>query len=377
MKPSELLQVPGIDLAQARSLLLRTEYIDSVGWKTSNEEPQASDVERTAAVAPVQFAAHEKIKIPDSPPIEGACSTTVHRFVYAAAAAARLNTELVREAHRQNSWPRNFAGVSISNIDGFHSREEAFQRKGHRGRWYSALMSDVLLPALRAIATDSGEGGAADDEAPRAAAQLDQDGLPIKGRLTGWINANGAHAYNCLHDHGQPDDVPWSLVYFAASGGDMEASVASSDGKNDSGTRLASRGLAEGPATAQTAAATDRGAAANAATDIAAGCLLLTTRPDPSSARRCYLEVRPTAGELWCFPGYMLHAVMPRKLRGEAGLLEAVGSAFDKRASRVSIACNVYMVSSADRDARIGHREGPGNAHRDACWWEGVSCMSR
>ena len=81
--------------------------------------------------------------------------------------------------------------------------------------------------------------------------------------------------------------------------------------------------------------------------DDGRGALLLTTRPEPTSRRRDYLSVRPTPGELWAFPGTMEHAVLPRRLTSEP---TAAGGAL-----RVSVAVNVYPISSPHRDAVIGH----------------------
>jgi len=207
-----------------------------------------------------------------------------------------------------------FSGVEISNVNGFHSSEESFLRHGCQSRWYSALLSDVLLPALRIIGPEG---------VHPAEVSLDSDGIPTEGRIAGWINANDACAYNCMHEHGQPDDVPWSLVYFVASGEDT----------------------AKATADQPTAKPADDG-----------GALILTTRPGPSK-QRSYLAITPTPGELWCFPGYMSHAVMPRELRKDvwAVLLGLGGGGVAQRGLRVSVACNVYVQSSPDRDYRIRH----------------------
>ena len=62
----------------------------------------------------------------------------------------------------------------------------------------------------------------------------------------------------------------------------------------------------------------------------------------------------PAAGELWCFPGHLLHAVMPRELLDGAG--GSSGAATHRRGLRISVAFNVYCKSSPFRDASIGYR---------------------
>ena len=359
-----------VDFVEARSLLLRTVFDEGVGWKTLDTTP-APAVATTVTgqqPPPSQFALHEELVFRNEP--SGSSEMTVHRFVCETAVSMRLNAALLYEAHAQSSWPmRALNGVSISNVEGFHSSEESFVRAGDADDyWYSALLAEVLLPALRTI------GPAAEDG----------DELPEGSRIAGWLNVSGPHAYNRLHHHG---DAVWSLVYFVASG-DTQAPVA-----------------ADQPADYVPPGFNDDASAAG-------GGLLLATHPDPHSGQTAFLTVPPLPGELWCFPGHLPHAVLPRELRQAAaapapssaqaaaqataqataaavlapakaslGVLGTLGGyLIGERGEeqpplprkRVSVACNLYATSSPYRDMRIGHDRATSKRrisqhHRDCC----------
>lgn len=366
-----------VDFAEARSLLLRTIYDDTTGWKTHDKTPIPAAASRVSGQLqpPSPFALHEELVFRNEP--SGSSEVTVHRFVCESAVSMRLNAALLQEAHAQSSWPmRALNGVSISNVEGFHSSEESFVGAGEAddGYWYSALLAEVLLPALRTI------GPAAEDS----------DGLPEGARIAGWLNVSGPHAYNRLHHHG---DAVWSLVYFVASGDTTQAPVVPAD---------------------QPAAGTPAGSVPSSPTDddsVAGGGLLLATHPDPDTGQSAFLAVPPHPGELWCFPGHLPHAVLPRKLRpavaapapasaqaaaqataqataqavlapakASLGVLGTLGGyLIGERGEletpprkRVSVACNMYATSSPYRDARIGHDRATGKRRisqrqRDCC----------
>lgn len=292
-------------------------------------------VSRESRTPPPGFGLHEVLRLPGSP-------GPVHRFVHSA--SAELNAQLLREATTQAGWPRSIFGVEISNVDGFHSAEQSFT-PAQPSDWYHALLSDVLIPAMRNLAlaegSTPGKGG------------LDADGLYREGRIAGWLNVSGARAFNRLHAH--PEST-WALVYFVASGDETAAAAAPDlDG-----------------------VASD--AECDHRADLLAGALLLTTQPDPASNRRSYLPVCPTPGELWCFPGTMQHAVMPRVLPSSpADLCAALsGRKSSEEAYRVSVAVNVYPESSPHRDTVIGHRPDRGS-HKDRdctniMTWDAFAC---
>ncbi len=300
----------------------------------------------------------------------------MHRFVTAPMAAATLNAQLEREAAYQHQWPVAWwTGEKKSNSGGYHSREEALYRSSHgESRWYDALLAQVILPALRSIASDASGGKTApheaqaftepirlDDEAALAAAAaaaraghgLDADGVPAGGRITGWLNVNGPKDLNHLHDHGA--DCAWSLVYYVASGEEAEDAgpldfVSCLTDRQTPGTGV--------KATAATPVAASGPATASAAQPALAaglgGTLLLKTHEDRATGAHSFLSVTPVPGELWCFPGHLLHAVMPRELSNGVG---GSGSAMLQRGLRTSVACNVYCKSSPFRDANIGYRD--------------------
>ena len=384
-------------LAEARSLLLRTRWEERRGaWVVGAEEPidLGDDVPCSLGSLPSDiFTVHEVRALPDHPPAESESTSLVHRFVLAADAAATLNAQLSYEAHNQNLWPRSWLnGESKSNSGGFHSREEALVRGGHwEPQWYEHILAQLLLPALRRIGRDAAANSSAvaadtfepsialDDEVALAAAaartraghRLDADGLPIGGRITGWLNVNGPQDLNHLHDHGA--DCAWSLVYYVRSGeGEGEAT------NEVDPIAFVNRMLAPAPEAAGSAAAADAPAPTAEAADEGGGTLLLKTHPEAETGRHAFLSVVPKAGELWCFPGHLLHCVMPREL--ERGRPSHGGPA-PKRGLRVSVACNVYTTSSCFRDANIGyHGDAPtdpglrfGGEDLRSCW--GFGCV--
>ena len=142
-----------------------------------------------------------------------------------------------------------------------------------------------------------------------------EDGALLEPRIV-----NGPHAFNSLHSHGA--DVCWSLVYYAETGTEEEDACECGEADaNESG-----------------------------------GALLLKTSP------RGYYPVLPQAGELIAFPGTMEHAVMPRELPcrqdrdAAAWLWKALSMPLaESKPMRVSVACNVYSLTSAHRDKTIGY----------------------
>lgn len=359
-----------LDSRHARAVLPSSDYAEDATPELL--EPQ--HLERKRFHCAPAFAEHERLTLPDRPPLkDGSQSTHVHRFVLAPDVARKVNAQLRGEAERQVSGGSfRWNGEMKSNLGGYHSLEESFLLDAplKKQAWYSSVVEDVLLPAMRAIGGD-GMGG------PGA---VDANGIPSEGRLTGWLNVTtGVHDCSQLHSHGQ--DIGWSLVYYVASGDEEPAvAVAAADAAEPQWQQPL---LLEPPQQrkqqpqfggmlllqtkvddADDASATSASAAAEDA------------EPTPSThhqarharhARHAYLPVAPRAGELWCFPGYMGHAVTPREPRGawlppdaDFGefLLGAVGAhprQHLRRRHRMSVACNVYLLSSPYRDALIGH----------------------
>ena len=311
---------PVLDSPHVRAVLPKAEYDDGAA-------PQQLSVHCTRLKTP-GFKLHERMMLPDRPPLkDGSRSSPVHRFVLEASKAEALNVQLRREASERTSGVRRLFGESRSNRGGYHSIEEELVQG--KPVWYDALLAEVILPAMCAL----------DGQCMGGKDAVDTRGVPLEGRLTGWLSINGVHDCNTLHSHGL--DVGWALVYYVSTGDE-----------------------ADGGDNAVAAAATD--AAATAATAATApppgGLLLLQTTPDEAQGRSRYLPVVPRAGELWIFPGYMGHAVTPREPREErlgelvlAGLRGLGSPAPARPRPRVSVACNVYLLSSSYRDALIGH----------------------
>lgn len=138
-------------------------------------------------------------------------------------------------------------------------------------------------------------GGLHSPEAPVGAtdpiAAVLRDVLPLLGaapdaEATAWLNVGGQGAFNTLHDH---DAAAWSLVYYAAA-------------------------------------------------PVGSGELLLRFQVEPRSQRFTYLACAPKSGELWAFPGYLPHAVLPNA---------------SSTAPRVSVAVNVFAAPAPSGGRRV------------------------
>ena len=106
--------------------------------------------------------------------------------------------------------------------------------------------------------------------------RLDGFLAPSRLELSGWLNQSDVAHFNVLHDHGT---ALLSCVYFADDGGDVV--------RTPNGER---------------------------ATPNDGGHLVLRTQLEAFTHRYGFFSVAPTPGELWVFPGYLSHCVMPRLL---------------------------------------------------------------
>ena len=204
-----------------------------------------------------RIAACHTISLPDNPPVRGSPPiTNVHRIALMPDVAARINAQLC-DAARQKVCCKRDSGVLVSNVGGFHSTETLITAVGRSlSEWMGEDLPGLCFEALAIIRED-------------ALSSYD---------LTGWLNASHETDFNILHDHGS---AAWSLVYFASSG----RGAGSEDLSNWNSH------------------------------DLLGGELLLKTQLQPFTHRYAYLPIRPDPGVLWMFPGYLPHAVLPRRLQ--------------------------------------------------------------
>ena len=216
------------------------------------------------------------------------CPTTrVHRFRLRHELRSTLLPELRAAALKQRKSDRD--GVQVSNVGGWHSPEQAFELSGEYDLWYSNLLPVLLATLSHLTAAESSSG------VPPLASLLDADRT-----ITGWLNSSEPTSFNMLHDHGR--DVEWSLVLFVATGEDATSARDSDD---------------------------------------LGGSLLLKTQMDADV--HGFFPIAPIPGELWVFPGYTPHCVLPRTLQAN-GAPPRVGDddVEDDSRQRVSVAFNVY-----------------------------------
>lgn len=249
------------------------------------------------------------LSLPDNPPAfairpdgnsEVPGITEVHRFVVKCGIARQLNMAL--KAHGEALHAQG-TGVHRSNIGGFHSAEELFT--GSSSEWYGPL-HNVVLEALRMIQ----HGGSAQDGVTADHLPLPTTWSSVASMQTsGWLNASAEYDFNTLHDHG---DALWSAVYYV-----------------------------------------DDGCTADEPAPFLAGALLLKTQLTAWKSNYAYLPVTPRPGDLWLFPSYMPHAVLPRSLPPKPEYSDATTSAEAETAVpppsrgslRISVACNIFRRS--------------------------------
>jgi hypothetical protein len=317
----------------AATLLLTSNYGASQEWETHVEQLTWLSIAslRQAKLLGVQFdpmfSRHELYVIPDCNADGANPATTIHRFQLQAALCASLLPSLRTEASRQR---REFAGVEVSNVGGWHSSECFFDCS--TDPWHESLLP-MIRAALVSLTSVSHHG-------PSGAHQV----------VSGWLNSSGAAAFNAVHDHGR--EVQWSLVLFVATG---EAHEGAHEGVGQAWPPL--DGSAEQKATSGQTQTVEK--------SVVGGSLLLKFAAglgEHGQACCFVVPVRPHPGELWAFPGFVPHCVLPRRLGMMAAVAEEAGQPEATRGTcnpdhveagqRVSVAFNVYDSATTIQSAQ-------------------------
>ena len=262
--------------------LLGSQFFQDQGWYTIN--PTESSFQQLLLLSDCSFRlesefqsdlfqSHAILLLPDNPPNE-TTSTEVHRFQFNQALALDINKKLSQTGLQMANEATETSSDTISNIDGYHSKEEMFETE--KQDWYSDLLPFIQAAFLSIDETTSLDFTVCDEQS-----------LP----LSGWLNVSDVNAFNALHDHGTSK---WSCVYFVNDGSSIE--------QKDKTKEQETRGT------------------------VAPGSLLLRTQLKPFTHEYAYLPIPPVPGELWVFPGYLPHAVLPR--------------GGDVSKMRISVACN-------------------------------------
>jgi hypothetical protein len=173
--------------------------------------------------------------------------------------------------------------------------------------------------------------------------------------VSGWLNSSGAAAFNAVHDHGR--EVQWSLVLFVATG---EAHEGAHEGAREGAHEGAHEGVGQAwlhlDGSAEQKATS--GQTQTVEKSVVGGSLLLKFAAglgEHGQACCFVVPVRPRPGELWAFPGFVPHCVLPRRL----GMMAAVAEEGQPEATRgtcnpdhveagqrVSVAFNVYSATA-------------------------------
>ena len=317
------------------------------------------------------FKSHDKLVLPCS-----RSPVTVHRFSILPEISEPLTASLAKSAA---SLRRVSTGILVSNAGGWHSCEEILDSSSDEvldseAAARSAPSAVHWACGLEAIV--SAAVGAIEGHAP--------DGVPSSGaalgarEVSGWLNSSGRFAYNTLHDHGP--HVEWSVVLFVRTGEEAVDAAAASASAASAAVAVAAAAAAAAAAVAAAAALTLVGVDIAATATIAAansnkeaeaevipcslpdgretlggsprgehpagGSLLMKTQPDALEPnKQSYLSIPSRPGELWLFPGSLLHAVLPREL-GPDRNVELPCTPGRESEQRVSVAFNVYRAST-------------------------------
>jgi len=305
---SSLLAWQDMTFIDAAEVLLSSHYTEATGWHRDDETVtpfrKADYITHHGVHGSGSFAAHESFLLPDQPPGDWV-QTVVHRFELQPDVFKPLGDQLSDEAARQR---RLSDGVHVSNVSGWHSAEECFEvLPGPYHHWYSGALLRVLHDALPGLLES--ESMEFWHGKPNERPQLDDS------YLTGWLNSSGQDAFNVLHDHGA--DVAWSLVLFVRHG---EEGV---------------EGCTALPA--------------ETASSPAPGSLLLKMQLAKDLPAFSYLSIDPRPGDLWAFPGYVQHAVLPRRVGLDSSAAAPVAVLTGNPAGpklvatqRISLAMNIY-----------------------------------
>ena len=308
----------------AATLLLTSHFGASQGWETHVEQLTWLSIASLRQAKLLEFdpmfSRHELYVIPDCNADGANPATTIHRFQLQAAMCASLLPSLLCAASQQR---RDFAGVEVSNVGGWHSSECFFDCS--TDPWHEAL-PPIIRAALVSLScvTHHGPCGA----------------HPV---VSGWLNSSGAAAFNAVHDHGR--EVQWSLVLFVATGEAHEGA--------HEGAWPPLDGSPEQTATSGHTQTVEKTVGGSLLLKFAAGL------GEHGQACCFVVPVRPHPGELWAFPGFVPHCVLPRRLGKIAAVAEEAGQPEATRAKcnpdhveagqRVSVAFNVYSATSMQR----------------------------
>lgn len=307
---SSLLSACSRSMAQAARVLLASVFRpDSNSWETQDERLMLLSASRYQQATPSSlrdaafFSSYDRFDLPDhtaptrlQPPgpsrLSSLPTTSVHRFRLTQHLCGTLLPALRDAALQQR---RDAVGVQVSNVGGWHGPEQLLEEVAEDGggsHWYTDVRL-TLLAALTHLTSPSNE-------------RVEASPVDWEKRISGWLNSSGPNAFNTLHDHGS--DVEWSLVLFVATGETEETS----------------------------------------AVDLGGSLLLKTLLGPVASQRHGFLPVAPEPGELWAFPGYMPHCVMPRAVGPGNVPGPPITRVEDESRQRVSAAFNVYSSVSVN-----------------------------
>jgi len=350
-------------VGDAAAKLLGSQYIEATkSWvvveaATFRPVDAAACPRRVLECAPC-FASHVALSLPDNPPqlaVRPLGSppprpgvTEVHRFEICPSLAKLINEAVLTEAlplYAEHAAAAGGLGCQRSNIGGYHSEEEKFDGKCSIASFGAhSHLKNVVLEAIQTMREDEvgqlgwhggvhgggpgggpagGQGGGQGEDGGQGGSRTSWASVAATG-VSGWLNVSVPHDFNALHDHGS---TIYAAVYYAKA--------------------------ANEPTGGGDAAQPDQlwvGADAAAG----AGELLLKFQPEPWKHDFTWLAVRPRAGDLWIFPGYVPHAVLPRTFTSApAQPMLSSGAEAETVAPplslRVSVACNIH----ADVDTSV------------------------
>ncbi|CAE7502492.1 unnamed protein product, partial [Symbiodinium microadriaticum] len=140
-------------------------------------------------------------------------SFRIHRFHMRCEGAERFNDALARYALKREAGPDLSKdavpdGIQVSNVGGFHSKQDLFDKEDALLRHLKHLIAECVAAAAAADAQEFQAQGGAAPHLPSGQEEV----LQLDSNPDGWVNVSRKGHLNYLHNHA---DASVATVYYA------------------------------------------------------------------------------------------------------------------------------------------------------------------
>ena len=144
-------------------------------------------------------------------------SFRIHRFHMRCEGAERFNDALARYALKREAGPDLSKdavpdGIQVSNVGGFHSKQDLFDKEDALLRHLKHLIAECVAAAAAADAQEFQAQGGAAPHLPSGQEEV----LQLDSNPDGWVNVSRKGHLNYLHNHA---DASVATVYYARASG--------------------------------------------------------------------------------------------------------------------------------------------------------------